>query len=105
MELSNISLIMTFALAVATIWLGVNRFSLPIDSNWPLAYYAMLVIHAGTIPGLLNPYVLYLAVVSGLLLRFEFMNRRLVRLVRSLELACFVMIGWRLFASLKAEFS
>lgn len=100
MELSNIGLVVAFALAVATVWLGLNRWSIKLDSNWPLIYYALLVAFSNSYPDLLNPYILYLAVICGLFLRFEFLNDRLVFLVRLLEILCFVHIGYVLFYKL-----
>lgn len=104
MQISNIGLVLTFALTVATLWLGVNRFSMPTESNWPLAYYALLVALANSLPGLLQPEILYVAVVAALMLRFEFMNRRLTNCIRLVEMACFTVIGWRLFSTLLTEF-
>ncbi len=100
MNLEGIGLLLGFALAVATLWLGINRWSIKLDSNWPLIYYAMLVIFSNTFPNLLNPYVLYLAVICGLFLRFEFLNDRIVFFIRIIEIVCFFHIGYVLFRTL-----
>ncbi len=100
MEFSGIGLLLGFALAVATLWLGINRWSIKLDSNWPLVYYAMLVIFSNTYPNLLNPYVLYLAVICGLFLRFEFLNDRIIFFIRVIEIGCFIHIGYVLFKTL-----
>jgi len=100
MEFSGIGLLLGFSLAVATLWLGINRWSIKLDSNWPLVYYAMLVIFSNTYPNLLNPYVLYLAVICGLFLRFEFLNDRIIFFIRVIEIGCFIHIGYVLFKTL-----
>jgi hypothetical protein len=94
MEFSGIGMLLGFALAVATLWLGINRWNIKLDSNWPLVYYALLVIFSNNFPNLLNPYVLYLAVVSGLFLRFEFLNDRIILFIRLIEIGCFIYIGY-----------
>lgn len=104
MDLSNAGLLLTFALAVATVWLAINRFSLKLENNWPLLYYALLVLFSNLYPRAINAYVIYVGVVCGLMLRFEFMNDRVVFFVRLLELVCFAVVGWRLFTLLLAQF-
>lgn len=100
MESSGIGVLLGFALAVATLWLGINRWSIKLDSNWPLIYYALLVLFSNAYPSLLNPYVLYLAVICGLFLRFEFLNERIIFFIRIIEIGCFLHIGYVLFRTL-----
>ena len=104
MDISNIGLILIFALAVATLWLGVNRWRIRLESNWPLIYYGLLVAVSNYYPDLLFAPILYVAVVCGLLLRFEFLNALLVSVVRVVEMLCFAAIGWWLFAELLKYF-
>lgn len=104
MDLSNAGLLLTFALAVATVWLAVNRFSLKLENSWPLIYYGLLVLFSNMYPMALNPYVLYVSVICGLMLRFEFMNDRIVFFFRIIEMFCFAVIGWRLFSILLSQF-
>lgn len=101
----NLGLLLTFALTVGTLWLGVNRANMPLESNWPLLYYVLLLILANWRPGVLEPRVVYVAVIAALLLRFEFMNRRFVVVVKTAEIACFGLIGWRLVVQLLREVS
>lgn len=63
------------------------RFKLQADSNWPFVYYAVLVAYHQTMPGLLNPLPIYIAVVCALFLRFEFMSKSFRGLFRTAE-AC-----------------
>ena len=94
MNFSGIGMLLGFALAVATLWLATNRWSIKLDSNWPLVYYFLLVVFANTYANIINPYVLYLAVVCGLFLRFEFLNDRIILFIRLIEIICFVHIGY-----------
>lgn len=96
MQVSNIAVVLVLALAIATAWLGWRRFSMPTGSNWPLVYYATLGGLAHSLPGLLQPEVLYVAILAALLLRFEIMNRAFVNCIRLVEAVCFGVIGWRL---------
>jgi hypothetical protein len=104
MDLSNVGLVLTFALAVATVWLAVNRFSLKLENSWPLVYYGLLVLFSNMYPTALNAYVLYISVICGLMLRFEFLNDRIVFFFRIVEMVCFGVIGWQLFGLLFAQF-
>ncbi len=104
MALSNVGLLLTFALAVATIWLAVNRFNLKLENNWPLVYYGLLVLFSNLYPLAINGYVIYVSVICGLLLRFEFLNERIVFFFRIVEMLCFGVIGWQLFTLLFAQF-
>lgn len=101
----NLSLLLTFALTVGTLWLGVNRANMSLQSNWPLLYYTLLLVLANWHPGVLEPKVVYVAVIAALLLRFEFMNRRFIAFVKTAEIACFGLIGWRLFVQLLRDVS
>jgi len=52
----------------------------------------------------LNPYVVYVAVVCGLFVRFEFMNERVVFFIRIIEVASLVHICVRLIGTLLKGF-
>lgn len=104
LALSNVGLLLTFALAVATIWLAVNRFGLKLENNWPLVYYGLLVLFFNLYPLAVNAYVIYVSVICGLMLRFEFLNERIVFFFRIVEMLCFGVIGWQLFRLLFAQF-
>lgn len=101
--MGNIALLATFGLTVSTAWLAFMRPRMGLDNSWPLFYYLATVVYLNSLELVLDPYVVYVAVICALLLRFEFMNERLVFLVRTLELAALAHIGWRLLtAMLKA---
>lgn len=98
--MSNIGFLFTVGLLAGTVWLGVSRLRLRLDNNWPLVYYFAAVVFLNSYPLVLNPYVVYVAVICALLLRFEFMNERLIALVRIIEVVALVHIGWLLFGTL-----
>jgi hypothetical protein len=89
--------LLTFILLVLTAWVVVGRFTLSLESNWPLVYYLMVVAHLKAFDGGLNPYCVYVAVVCGLFLRFEFMGGVILNLFRVMEMVTLAYIAWRLF--------
>ena len=98
MELSVFN-VLTLILMALTIWLGVSRFTAGLDSNWAMVYYVLLVAHLKAFDGGLNPYWVYVGVVAGLLLRFEFMGGAVLKVVWGMELAAMTYYVWR-FVSL-----
>ncbi|MBI4892149.1 MAG: hypothetical protein HY821_16095 [Acidobacteria bacterium] len=103
--MGNIPLLATFILAVATVWLAVMRPRMRLDNSWPLLYYLSVVLYLNGVPQVLNSYVVYVAVVCALLIRFEFMNARIVLLVRTIELLALAHIAWTLSAALIKDVS
>lgn len=102
--MGNIALLATFGLTVASAWLAIMRPRMRLDNSWPLFYYLALVIYLNSFELVLNPYVVYVAVVCALLLRFEFLNERIVFLFRILELAALIHIGWRMVSAMMKAF-
>lgn len=102
--MNNIGFVFTTALLAGTIWLAATRFRLRLENNWPLFYYFAAVVHLNMYVGILNPYVVYVAVICALLLRFEFLNERVVALVRLVEVGCLLQTGWSLLTFLWREF-
>jgi hypothetical protein len=89
---------LTFILLVLTIWVGISRFTRGLEGNWPLVYYLLMVAHLKAFEGGLNPYWVYVGVVSALFLRFEFMGGVPLKVVRVLELAALAYVAWRSLA-------
>lgn len=102
--MSNIGFVFTVALLAGAVWLAATRFRLRLENNWPLLFYFGAVVHLNSYVGVLNPYVVYVAVICALLLRFEFLNERIVTLVRFIEVGCLLHMGWALFGILWKEF-
>jgi hypothetical protein len=92
--------IATVALLLFTILMAVFRYTNRLDSNWPLVFYLLLVLHTKIFEGGLNPYVTYVAIVTALFIRFEFMGGIILKFFRLVELCCLAYFGWRLFGLL-----
>ncbi len=100
MDLGNTSLIATFALLMGASWIAFMRFRMKPDSSWPLVFYLVLVVYSNQHSQAVPPAVLYVAVVCGLLLRFEFLNERVIFFVKMVEVTCLVVIAWSLLTVL-----
>ena len=90
--------LITAVLMGLTIWLGMSRFRIKLESNWPLFYYLFLVGHLKAFEGGLDPYVVYVGVVSALLLRFEFLGGWFLKIVRVVEIFVLAYVIYRCFA-------
>jgi len=98
--MSNIGFLFTVGLLAGGVWLAATRLRMRLENNWPLVFYFAAVVYLNTYPLVLSPYVVYVAVICALLLRFEFMNERLVALVRIIEVVALAHISWSLFIAL-----
>lgn len=96
MDLGNTGLVATFSLLMGASWIAFMRFRMKPDSSWPLVFYLVLVIYSNTFGQVIAPMVLYVSVVCGLLLRFEFLNDRLILFVKVIEVTCLVVIAYTL---------
>jgi hypothetical protein len=97
MGYSNAGTLLLVALLLGALWLTVSRYRYRTDLNWPLVYYFALVAwHLGH-PLQINEYLVYIAVVSALFLRFEFMNERFAMVFKILETVCLLALTWRFF--------
>ncbi len=99
--MNNAGLVLLLVLVLATAWLVAVRFQVKPDNNWPLLYYFALVAYMNYYGLAINPYVVYVAVISALLLRFEFMNPRLILFVRMIEVVSLLVIGYALAVTLQ----
>ena len=91
--------ITTMLLVAITAWVIYARFKMRIDSTWPLFYYLALVAYAKTFPDIFEPFMVYIGVVCGLFLRFEFMGGFILQVVRFIELATLGYYLWRCLGS------
>lgn len=96
-NLESFGLVATFFLAVGALWVALARFTIRPENSWPLVFYGCLLIWANSFENNIDPRILYGAVVCGMLLRFEFLNQKMILIVRFLELAGLIMIAWGLF--------
>ena len=88
----------TLMLMGLTVWLGVSRQRSKLESNWPLLYYVLLVGYLKFFEGSLDPYMVFVGVVSSLFLRFEFMGGWFLKFVRGTELFILAYVVYRCFA-------
>lgn len=69
-----------------------------IDSNWPLVYYAFVVVHLQMFPdGGLNQILVLTAILAAMTLRFEFLTGWLVTVIQGIEYLCLAAIAFQLF--------
>lgn len=90
--------ITTAVMLALTLWLLVGRFRARSHSSWPLIYYAVLVAYHQALPGRLNPYAIYTAVIAALFLRFEFMTGWLAYILQGAEMAVLLYLAYRMFS-------
>jgi hypothetical protein len=76
------------ALTVLLVW---RRFQGTLDTNWPLACYAVIAAHAMVFSRGLNPYWVAAGVACGVAIRLGFRPRQ-VRWVEAIPLA---YVAWR----------
>jgi hypothetical protein len=87
--------VVTLFLMAATVFIAVKRFTLRVDSNWPLVYYGVLAAYWRTFAYTLDNYWVLAGVLCGLLLRFEFLGGAAEKLIRAVELAVLVYVVFR----------
>lgn len=87
--------VVTLFLMVVTAFIAVKRFTLRVDSNWPLAYYVVLVAYWRGFAYTLDHYWVLAGVLCALLLRFEFLGGAAEKLIRAVELAVFAYVVLR----------
>jgi hypothetical protein len=81
-------------------WIACMRFRMKADTSWPMMFYLVLVSYSNQYDQAVPAYVLYVSVVCALLLRFEFLNERLIYFVKIIEVICLVIIGYVLLTIL-----
>jgi len=87
--LFNTLTLLVMAATAAMTWI---RLRVSIEKTWPLVYYLILVGYSEAFPGSLSPYAVFAGVVSGLLLRFEFMGGAVLKGVRVVEFIVFAYV-------------
>lgn len=81
----DIFMLGTICVISAAMFLIIYRYTGKVDSNLPMVFNLMIGAHMMTFENGLSPVLVYVALVCALFLRFEFMNRSFVRLVRFVE--------------------
>jgi len=93
--------ICTLILIGLTIWVIVARIRGRLESNWPLVYYALILVYWKAFEGGLSPYWIYVGLVSAVLLRFEFLGGVVLTFVRVME---FMFLGYVIVRGLQLIF-
>ncbi len=96
--MGNLVLLASFCLAVCALWLVMARFRMKPDNSWPLPFYFVLVAYHNVYDLVMNSYVVYVAVVCALLMRFEFLNDRMLLIVRFIEMLALLHIAYSLIS-------
>jgi hypothetical protein len=85
----------TICVVAAAMFLIIYRYTGKVDSNLPMVFNLMIGAHMMTFEDGLSPMWVYVALVCALFLRFEFMARFFVRVVRTVETVALGYIIWR----------
>ena len=89
--------ISTIILLVMTIGIVYFRVTaVTTDSNWPLVYYAFVVLHLQLYTEGLHSELVFGCILAAMFLRFEFMSGKIQKLIQAIEYICLVLIGYRL---------
>lgn len=84
--------ITTLLLLAVTIFIVQLRWRSKLDTNWPLFYYLALVVYIKRFEDVIDPMWVYTAVVSALLLRFEYLAGWALKVVQVIETACLIYV-------------
>jgi hypothetical protein len=85
--------ITTLLLLIFTAFVAVLRWRLGPETNWPLVYYAALMVFALYFEGSFPSRYVFGTIVLGLILRFEFMNTLFTRLFMLAETASLAWVA------------
>lgn len=77
--------ITTLIVMCFTVWVLYVRHRTKLDTNWPIFYYMSLILYLRKFEEVLDPNYVGLAVVLGLLLRFEFLGGLVLKTVIAME--------------------
>jgi hypothetical protein len=89
------------AFVLLTLWLITIRQRKSPEITWPLFYYFGLIVLANYIPGEFNLNMVYAGLIFALLLRFEFMSRKVTKFVRVAET---ILLAYYAYAALRIMF-
>ncbi len=88
----------TVILCMMTVGLILFRYNSPkTESNWPLVYYALAVLHFQMFEGGLDSRILFSAVIAAMLLRFEFMAGWPLKVIHTAEYILLAILAYQLF--------
>jgi hypothetical protein len=82
-----------------TVFIAGVRLRKPVENNWPFFYWVLVGVLALTNSDLFDLRIISVGVISGLLLRFEFMSRGVSKLIMTVEMAVWVYILYACWAT------
>ncbi len=89
-------------LMVLTLFIAGVRIRKPVENNWVFFYWVLVTAVTITNPQLYNFRVIAVGLAAGLLIRFEFMNGAITRLVLIVEMciwAYIIYMSWMIIIS------
>ena len=89
----------TFVMLGFALWVIFTRLRAKPDNNWPIIFYAVIVIFALQLPGRVDINVLMGGIAVALLLRFEFVGGFAQHIVRAADFIALVAVSYFLFQS------
>jgi hypothetical protein len=97
---TDLTTLLVVALAMVAVILMLRK---RYDSNIPLLFYLAAVVFLNATDREINPYLLYVGLVSALLLRFEFMGRGFAKFIAFLATSSMCLIIWMFLAQVFGE--
>lgn len=67
------------------------------DSNWPLVYYAFVVLHLQWYPEGLSQEIVFSTILAAMFIRFEFLAGWFLKAIQVAEYIGILLIAYRLF--------
>lgn len=89
--------VLSIIVFLVTLWFLIARPSLRPENNWPLIYYLGLVAYVRSLGTFVDPYVVAIAALFAMLIRFEFLSTGFVKFFRFVESVCLLYVLWRCF--------
>jgi hypothetical protein len=85
----TVSLLLLMAL---TVFIAGVRLRAPLENNWPFLYWILVTVVTISNSDVFDFRVVLVGLAAGLLLRFEFMNRKFARFVMFIEMLVWAYI-------------
>ncbi len=92
--------IYTVTIFALTLWFMRRRFTQSTDWNFPLMYYLLLVLYARGMEGLFVNEVIFAAAIGAMFIRFEFLGKIPLRVIRTYEFLVLVYVVVKCFGVL-----
>ncbi len=90
-----ISTVILLAMSIGVVYLRQTTSSN--ETNWPLVYYALVLLHMQLFPEGLSEKLVYTTTFIGLMIRFEFMSGWIQKVIFAAEQIGLLWIAYSLF--------